>query len=161
MTQELLKSILHYEPLSGIFTWLIKPNYSTNIGDEAGRLSRYIQIQYKNKKYYAHRLAWLYTYGTWPKFEIDHINQVKIDNRIINLRDVTRSVNLKNITYKSRNGQQDYYINYIEHKNRWVLTASRSLNNGGKRYCGSFNTKKEAITAKQRLVSPNNGDTNE
>lgn len=37
-------------------------------------------------RYKAHRLAWLYVYGSWPPFEIDHINGLPDDNRIFNLR---------------------------------------------------------------------------
>ncbi len=48
------------------------------------------------RKLLLHRAAWLYVYGSWPAGVIDHINGVKHDNRIANLRDVTRSENQHN-----------------------------------------------------------------
>ncbi len=48
------------------------------------------------RRFQAHRLVWLWVYGEWPKHEIDHINGNRSDNRIENLRDVTRSVNGEN-----------------------------------------------------------------
>lgn len=48
--------------------------------------------------YKASRLAWLYMTGEWPKYEMDHINHVKDDNRWVNLRDVTPAENCANRT---------------------------------------------------------------
>jgi len=52
----------------------------------------------------AHRLAWLYTYGEWPVGDIDHINECKGDNRIINLREATRAENMQNRSKANKNG---------------------------------------------------------
>jgi len=51
------------------------------------------------KRYYAHRLAWLYVYGVWPDGDTDHINRNKHDNRIANLRSCSRSENMLNVDY--------------------------------------------------------------
>jgi citrate synthase len=58
----------------------------------------YLILKIKGKQYKAHRMAWLYVYGTLPKFNIDHINRIRLDNRIENLRDVSQSDNVKNTT---------------------------------------------------------------
>ena len=50
---------------------------------------RYVTIN--RKRYCEHRLAWLYVYGKWPEDMVDHINGIKDDNRIENLREATRS----------------------------------------------------------------------
>lgn len=50
----------------------------------------------KSNSYMAHRLAWLYMTGEWPVADIDHINGKRSDNRWVNLRSVSRSVNLQN-----------------------------------------------------------------
>jgi hypothetical protein len=54
------------------------------------------------KRYPAHRLAWFHHYGSWPSKEIDHINRIKDDNRIANLREATRSQNAANISFKTK-----------------------------------------------------------
>jgi hypothetical protein len=50
------------------------------------------------KLYGAARLAWLYVHGEWPKNQIDHINRLRDDNRLVNLRDVTHTENCNNIS---------------------------------------------------------------
>lgn len=67
-------------------------------GDFAGSYDKngYLRILYRGKLYMGHWLAWLYIYGKWPDNEIDHINGKAGDNRICNLRDVTRKQNMEN-----------------------------------------------------------------
>jgi hypothetical protein len=109
LTQEALKELLHYNPDSGIFTWLYRHRkYFTRDCDyrewntrypglEAGGVSGagYIMIGFFGKNHRSHRLAWLYMHGSWPNM-IDHMNKHKTDNRIINLRDVTKTENSRN-----------------------------------------------------------------
>lgn len=116
LTQEYLKSIIHYDPLTGEFIWLKRNNkksWNTRYANtKAGCHSwnGYINICIKtNKKikYKAHKLAWLYVYGyipEFPKYEIDHINNIRDDNRINNLRIGNKSINNQNIKHcKSHN----------------------------------------------------------
>ncbi len=147
MTQEKLKEILHYNPDNGIFTWLINANYSNKKGTVAGRLSKYYQIQYKNKKYYSHRLAWLYIYGEHPKNQIDHINRDKTDNRISNLRDITDQENKMN-----KENLSVCYINYKSSAKRWIVTLSRSYNNGKTKHIASLKTEVEAINVAIKIT---------
>jgi hypothetical protein len=92
-----LKELLHYDPSSGVFTWIV-PKRGTKISKIAGCIfdGGYRKIKIDGKDYKAHRLAWLYVYGNWPIGQIDHKNLVKDDNRICNLRDVTASQNQQN-----------------------------------------------------------------
>ena len=53
-------------------------------------------MQVAGKLYGLHRLAWLWAYGKWPENEIDHINGDPTDNRLVNLRDVSRTLNQRN-----------------------------------------------------------------
>lgn len=55
----------------------------------------YLRITVFGKSYYAHRLAWFYMKGVWPD-QIDHINGIKSDNRIDNLRSVNTQQNNQN-----------------------------------------------------------------
>ena len=57
---------------------------------------RYVFITVAGSRLAAHRLAWVLFYGVWPLQCIDHINGIRDDNRITNLRDVPFSVNNQN-----------------------------------------------------------------
>ena len=94
-----LKESLSYDPDTGIFRWKVRAADNTKVGTIAGNTSvfGYRRIRLDGKLYFSHRLAWFYHYGRWPKFEIDHINSKKSDNRIANLRDVTRKMNKQNL----------------------------------------------------------------
>ena len=96
ITAEALRAALHYDPETGVFTW--KRWARKTPGDMAGWVARsgYVLIKMGGRRYMAHRLAWLYMRGTWPEFEIDHINGACADNRFANLRDVSTSVNQQN-----------------------------------------------------------------
>ena len=98
-----LFEILNYNPETGIFTW-ISARPKIRIGNIAGGLcdKGYIKIKIDGKKYFAHRLAWLYMTGELPENDIDHINLIRNDNRFCNLRKATRSQN---------QGNQRKYIN--------------------------------------------------
>lgn len=97
MEQEELKKLLHYDPDTGVFTWLKSNARSVKIGSLAGCDDNgYIRITINKKKYLAHKLAWLYVYSEFPSKSIDHINRIKNDNRIINLRQATNSENSRN-----------------------------------------------------------------
>lgn len=98
ITATQLREILEYDPKTGIFTWAKRISSKTRVGAVAGSLSGegYARLKIFNREYYQHRLAWLYVYGRWPKLEIDHINGCRTDNRICNLRDVPRSLNMQN-----------------------------------------------------------------
>jgi hypothetical protein len=90
-----LKELLIYDFETGVFYRKKKTNPNIVIGEVAGNLDGhgYIRICVKSKPYAAHRLAWLYTTGRFPKNDIDHINGVRNDNRFYNLREVTRREN--------------------------------------------------------------------
>jgi hypothetical protein len=89
LTQENLKKRLHYDPQTGLFTWVTVTSKRIAIGAVAGhkdKASNYILIRLLKIKYYAHRLAWLYTYGEMPKGMIDHKDGDRSNNKIANLR---------------------------------------------------------------------------
>lgn len=92
-----LRELLHYDPHTGLFTRIV-PRGRHRSGVAAGYLSPsgYVIIGVDGVLYRAHRLAWLYMFGKWPVHEIDHLNQIKTDNRIENLRDVERAHNEAN-----------------------------------------------------------------
>lgn len=104
LTATRLRELLDYDHETGIFRW------KTNRGGVceravAGSLRKngYIMIRIDYRNYRSHRLAWLYMHGHWPIGEIDHINGITKDNRIINLREATHSQNLYNRALQSNN----------------------------------------------------------
>ena len=98
-----LKELLDYNQETGVFTWRVSKSGNKGIGSIAGtNWNGYNQIKVNCKKYLTHRLAWLYVHGEWPNV-IDHINGIKDDNRIENLRNVTCRENQQNLTIH-RNG---------------------------------------------------------
>lgn len=51
----------------------------------------------------AHRVVWAMHYGQWPFNGLDHINGVRTDNRIINLRPADHTTNAQNMKLMSNN----------------------------------------------------------
>ena len=149
ITQEELKSLLNYNPETGMFVWAAK-RQKIQIGSIAGTPSKgYISIGINYKAYSAHKLAWLYVYGVWPT-EIDHINHVKTDNRIKNLRETTRSQNQKNqpLRKKSKSGVSG--VIWGRARGKWIAQVNV---NGVTVGLGSYADKFEAICAR---MSANN-----
>ena len=97
-TADELKSILHYEPLTGIFVWRVRTSNRIHVGDIAGSMNDrgYILIKVGGHNERAHRVSWLYMTGNWPAGEIDHKNRDRSDNRWLNLRLATPSQNKAN-----------------------------------------------------------------
>jgi hypothetical protein len=75
ITQERLKDLLHYDPETGFFS---RPNGTPT--SRVPTVNGYVMIMIKGKRYYAHRLAFLYMIGRWPLYEVDHINRIRHDN---------------------------------------------------------------------------------
>src|SRR5579859_6535927 len=98
MTQDELKTLLHYDPITGLFTWLIEPQFGqSRIGKVAGSLSHgYIQIKIFGEIYLAHRLAFLYMLGRWPKIKTDHRDLNRSNNAWGNLREADNKQNGQN-----------------------------------------------------------------
>jgi hypothetical protein len=100
-----LRELLDYNQSTGEFTWKVTRGRMAKAGGIAGAKhgENYILIQISGRTYKAHRLAWMHVYGDWPNGFIDHINGIRHDNRISNLRDVTRSENMQNQRRPQRN----------------------------------------------------------
>jgi hypothetical protein len=143
LTQKELQEMLNYDANTGIFTWKIRPCRAVKAGDIAGCTEKrigYITIGIKKVIHKAHRLAWLYVYGEWPKGLIDHINGNKADNCIANLRDVSAGGNSQNIRKPNRRNKSGF-MGVIWYQNKW--RASMSVN-GKSKWLGDYSTPEEA-----------------
>lgn len=155
LTQEELKTQLHYNPETGIFTRKI-PKQSIKVGASAGCLNGgYIQISVLNKKYAAHRLAWLYMTGDWPIDQIDHINGIRDDNRLCNLRECSQSENMMNIPKNKSNKSGIKGVFFDSHAKKW--RASCRLD-GKKVFLGSFVSPELAGIAYKNFAKLHHGD---
>ena len=97
LTQKYLKEVLEYDAKNGKLYWKKRLSQRTQIGQEAGFLHfGYIKIGINYTHYLAHRLIWIMQYGENPILDIDHINGNRADNRLCNLRIVTRRQNTAN-----------------------------------------------------------------
>lgn len=144
LTQERLKEALHYNPETGIFTWLISTSNRAKVGDVAGSYCThgYRRVRIDGKAHRSHRLAWLYVYGEFPKQDIDHINRVTDDNRIANLRDVSTSVNVQN--RKTSTTKKSGFLGVRQDGKKFAATIRV---NGETIYIGRFGTAAEAYIA--------------
>ncbi|GJH22455.1 HNH endonuclease [Caballeronia novacaledonica] len=154
LTQEILRSILDYDPATGHFTRK-SGRGGTVTGSRAGTLRRgYIWISVNNKLYVAHRLAWLYVHGRWPKEQIDHINMVKSDNRIENLREATYSENGRNRPIPKSNKSGYRGVCFHKQFQKW----NANIHHHGKHYSlGLFDSPEEASRAYQRAAQQLHG----
>lgn len=94
LTQAMLREHVDYDVETGIFRWRTKP-LRGNVGDVAtGEDGQgYLRLSVCGERHRAHRLAWLYVHGEWPRDLIDHVNMDRSDNRIANLRIATKAQN--------------------------------------------------------------------
>lgn len=101
LTSEEIKDRLHYESDTGRLIWK-KCRNSKKIGTEAKSLDLcgYVQVNISGKVMKGHRIAWAIYFGEWPSDSLDHLNGVRNDNRIVNLRCVNGTINAQN----KRNG---------------------------------------------------------
>lgn len=139
-TKTYIQSILSYNTNTGVFTWLCDMG-ANKVKDKVagGVVDRYLKIKINKKKYFAHRLAWLYVYGEWPKNQIDHIDGNAFNNRIDNLREVTSRENCQNYSIH-RNGKLVGASFHKQHQ-KWRATI---YENGKCKHLGLYSTELEA-----------------
>ena len=159
ITLEILREVLNYNSESGFFTWNVMTGRRNRVGSVAGTISSrgYVKIKVLGKAYYAHRLAWLYFYGDWPNGEIDHVNRIRSDNKIRNIRLASRSENLCNKTIQKNNILKIKGVSKCaQGKDRPFY--SRITKNGNRVYLGSFGTIEEASFAYKVAAQTMHGD---
>lgn len=92
-----VRELLSYCPHTGEVSWRVCGTGRRKDRKAGTKTSGgYIRVGVLGKSYMVHRLAWLLHYGQWPNGLIDHANGIRDDNRIVNLRDVTRRGNAQN-----------------------------------------------------------------
>lgn len=161
LTYEQVESLLVYEPETGKLFWrprplgLFKTKRHCNVWNAlyAGKEAftscdnvGYRQGSLFKIKFRAHRVCWILAHGEWPKYEIDHIDGVKTNNSIRNLRDVPRSQNMKNKVVSRNNTSGLSGVTWDKKANNWVATIGI---NRSRKHIGSFKSRDDAVSARK------------
>lgn len=137
ISPERLFALLRCEPEVGKLFWLPRPieifatprafgTWNTRYAHAEAFTTVYSQ-GYRHSKifertYQCHRVIWAMVHGAWPEGEIDHINGVRHDNRIKNLREVTRSENQRNKKLSRNNSSGVMGVLRNKRRNKWKAT---------------------------------------
>lgn len=166
----LVRGLLSYEPATGVFLWRERTpahfdskhpwewkKWNAKYANQpAGSLQRgYIKINLGGDMVYAHRLAWLLSYGEPVPPEIDHINGNRTDNRIANLRGADRSGNSRNSGIRRDNTTGAKGVTFDKATGKFRVTVSI---NGKHHRLGRFVTLKEAVTARREAAERLHGE---
>ena len=159
LTQSRLKEWFDYNPDTGVLTWRIKPSRGIKIGSQAGTPTSagYIAFQISKKKMYAHRAIWAYVYGIWPPEEIDHINHIRNDNRLCNLRLANRLQNSHNTQKHAKNLSGYKGVAWHNRNKKWqvqMLFCNKSY------YVGQFLNLQDAVQARFQMETKLYADHN-
>jgi len=164
ITPEMLRELLRYEPDTGKLFWLSRSASMYQSGDQpaahkaAAWNARYAGKEaltancngYRigtifNKPMKSHRVAWAFFYGTWPD-QVDHINGIKNDNRIENLRSVTTQENHRNKPRPRHNTSGVIGVCWSKTVSKWaaqIKVDEKSIN------IGRFDSFDDAVAARK------------
>ena len=152
------REALIYDPETGILIWRTRPleHFRTErgwrrwnrryVGQEAGMVEKYRRIKLGGRFVMAHRLAWLFHYGDWPSSDLDHIDRDKLNNRIGNLRVVTRAENARNARRRRDNTSGVTGVSWRKRGGRWVSFINAD---GRRHHLGQFESIESATVARR------------
>lgn len=143
-----------YDENSGNLIWRIKPCDNVMIGDVAGYMERdgYIRVRLHKRGYPVHCIIWEMHNGPIPKgYQIDHIDHVRSNNRLNNLRLVTCKENQRNQKLHKRNTSGFSGIYWEKAMNKWRV---RIMGDSGVRLnIGYFENKDDAVAARNKAYA--------
>lgn len=152
ITQEDLLDNLVYDADTGNFTWK-KQNGPKIAGQPAGypHGEGYVCVGFRGETHLAHRLAWLYMTGRWPANDVDHVNGDRSDNRWENLREATRSENLRNQKVRTNSKSGYKGITWDAERRKWLVQVDH-------KYVGRFACLEDAVEASKDYRRSYHGD---
>lgn len=153
LSQKDLKSVLDYDPETGLFTWKKLTRNRHLEGKVAGHTALcdgYTRISVLRKLYLAHRLVFLFMEGELPQVWVDHINGNRSDNRWSNLRHCTASQNLKNAALSCRSKTGYRGVSYVKKDGKFKAEIQSDFQ---RYWLGYFDTAEEAAIAYDTAAS--------
>lgn len=143
ITQARLKELLHYDPLTGEFTWLVPTNRRIRVGSVAGCPDGHGAwvIGVDGVNCLAHRLAWLYMTGKWSDPEVDHEDKNASNNIWANLREATHQQNNCNKSKYRRNTSGYKGVSWDKQNKKWVASIMAA---GKYKFLGRHDTPQQA-----------------
>lgn len=165
LTASYVRELFDYDTKTGNLIWKVTKCNRGIAGSVAGCLKSdgYRAITVDRSSYRAHRLVWLHHYGEWPEEYLDHINGVKTDNRLSNLRLATGIINLRNQKLRKTNSSGVCGVRWHKSSNKWVATIHVNYE---EKHLGLFENKEDAIVVRKQAefeygFHPNHGKTEE
>lgn len=148
ITKEQVLSVLSYDADTGHLTWLANVGGRLRKGTRAGRVAAtgYREIGLFGHFYLEHRIIWLIFHGSFPADQIDHINRIKSDNRIENLRACNTSENHQNIQKNAANTSGVIGATWNKRRSKWQAQIGLRKKNI---HLGLFDTIQEAAIARR------------
>ncbi len=177
ITQDYLRILLSYDAETGQLLWRHRPRDMFTEGYNGGETSwktwnsryagtvasnigngGYVRVNIFGTRYLGHRLIWMMVHGEWPD-EIDHINGDKSDNRLCNIRNVSRQENLRNLARRSDNSSGHTGVSYAKRDD--VFLAYITVDSHMK-ILGRFKSLEDAVAARKAAEAkydyhPNHG----
>ena len=152
LTAERLRELLDYDPDTGEFTWKVRRGKGRIVpGKKAGsvfknpnRTSSYARVAIDGCSHYAHRLAWLWMTGEWPKEHIDHVDRNGLNNRWGNIRTASPAQNNANSSPRSHSASGLKGVHYCKKSGRFharISVKRRTIS------LGSFGAAEDAASA--------------
>jgi hypothetical protein len=160
LDQRALKAMLHYEPETGVFTWLersdVRPQWNGRYAGKTAGYARvatggglYWSIRIFDWPFHAHRLAWLYMTGAWPVMQVDHKDMDGLNNRWDNLREANKCQNGGNTKAKKNNKCGFKGVSLCKSTGKYRATISRE---GKQVWLGYHDTPELAHAAYRRAA---------
>jgi len=147
ITQQRLRELLHYDKITGVFTWIHRKSGIT-VGQVAGcrhNKHGYVDIKLDGRSYKAHRLAVLYVDGYFPELTVDHEDRVRHNNAYENLREASYQCQSRNCTKARNNTSSVTGVRWRAQRNRWQAFVMVS---GEMKYLGHFSDLLDAACAR-------------
>jgi hypothetical protein len=149
LTQEKLHELFSYNQETGAFSWRVKKSRNVKVGVpiNSNNGKGYKTVKIDGKTYLVHRLVWMYVYGKFPENDIDHKNRIRSDNRLVNLREASRSDNCQNISIPSHNKSGHIGVSWIKNHKSWTVYIKVERKN---KWLGYYKNLDAAIAARKQ-----------